>query len=120
MLDQGLTYFADPTFAAATERYCRAEARAQLLHRHVMEKADTDGVESVKQYLWMEAGRAEANAAKFAQDLGQDPRGRAAIARDLKLVQSIRQQTTDRNVRALAERGAELRDRRLKEIGENG
>ncbi len=68
---------------AAVERYCRAEGRARILHDYCMKVSLDRGVESVPAYLWGEASRAEANAAKFGSDLGLDPAGRARLAKDL-------------------------------------
>ncbi len=55
LADLGLDFLSDPTLAPALRRYVRAEARSLLLHRYVMEKAEAEGVESVKPYLWQEA-----------------------------------------------------------------
>jgi hypothetical protein len=68
---------------AAIERYCRAEARSRILHGYCMKVSLERGVEQVPAYLWGEASRAEANAAKFGSDLGIDPAGRARLAKDL-------------------------------------
>ncbi len=67
----------------AVDRYCRAEGRARMLHDYTVTTAAQKGVEAVLPYLWTEATRAEANAARFAQDLGLDPTGRAKLAKDL-------------------------------------
>lgn len=103
-------YLADDVFVEAIERYTRAEARALLLNEHVMSVAEDHGVEAVKPYLWSETTRAEANAAKFAQDCGLDATGHARVARDLGLARSAGAQFRNAGVRAIAERGRALRE----------
>ncbi len=77
-----------------------------------MTKAESEGPESVKPYLWSEASRAEANVAKFGQDCGLDATGHARIARDLGLAANIRKEASNRNPNQLGQIGAELRARR--------
>jgi hypothetical protein len=103
-------YLADATFSEAIVRYCRAEGRSQLLHEYVMAKAESEGVEAVKPYLWAEVSRAEANAAKFGADCGLDAAGHSRIARDLGLAQNIRKEASNRNLSHLGERGRALRE----------
>jgi hypothetical protein len=110
-------YLADDAFVEAIDRYCRAEARAQLLHDYITEKVDTEGVEAVKPYLWAEAGRAEANAQKFGSECGLDAAGHAKIARDLGLARNIQRDANARRTDELAATGRALRERRLKELG---
>jgi hypothetical protein len=109
-------YLADETFSEAVLRYCRAEARAVLLHDYVMEKAETKGVEAVKPYLWSEVRGADALAQKCGSDCGLDPAGHAKIARDLGMAANIRGQQASIQIGSLQEQG-----RRLYELrGSNG
>jgi len=73
----------------ALDRYARAEARARLLNEYIEAKVEVEGVEAVRPYLWTEAARSDANAQKFAQDLGLDPAGRSRIARDISLARRL-------------------------------
>jgi hypothetical protein len=106
-------YLADDVFMEAVERYTRAEARAVMLHEHVMSVAEEHGVEAVKPYLWSETTRAEANAAKFGQDCGLDPTGHARIAHDLGVAKSHRSQSAWKGTEELAKRGRAIREQRL-------
>ncbi len=120
LLFENYPYLADDVFAEALERYCRAEARAQMLHEWIMAVVEGSvevaprngrprtGVEAVPPYLWSEASRAEANAQKFGQDIGLDPIGHVRIARDLGLVARLRGQPGG-GVEALARKGNALR-----------
>lgn len=92
----------------AIARYCRAEARARMLHEHVMRVADESGVEAVPAYLWTEASRAETNAQKAGQDLGLDPTGRLKIAKDAGLAKHF----AGANVGKLVAEGAAIREAR--------
>lgn len=98
--------------AAAVGRYCRAEARAVMLHDYCMTKAEGEGVDAVPRSLWQEASRAESNAAKFAQDLGLDPAGRARVLRDLA---NVRYLNPDNGLSGIA--GSARRFRRLQGHG---
>ncbi|MCU1490707.1 MAG: hypothetical protein JWM85_2112 [Acidimicrobiaceae bacterium] len=73
----------------ALERYCRAEARARMLDEYIQGVIEQRGVEAVKPYLFSEARGADANAQKFAQDLGLDPAGRSRIARDIGMARKL-------------------------------
>ena len=101
-------YLGDLVFLEALERYCRAEARAQLLHAFVMETAATEGVNAVRAYLWSEATRADALAAKTGSDLGLDPRGHSAISRDLGLAAGLRLERSALQVKTLQDEGRRL------------
>ena len=105
-------YLGDLVFLEATERYCRAEARAQILHSFIMETAETEGVEKVKAYLWTEASRADALAAKTGSDLGLDPRGHSAISRDLGLAAGLRQERSALQIDKLQAEGRRLAARK--------
>lgn len=102
-------FLAQPIFMEALERYCRVEARAQMLDGYVVEKAVTEGVESVPPYLWTEATRADALAQKAAQDCGLDPTGFARAARDLGFATSLRQRMAAPAASRLAAEGRRLR-----------
>jgi hypothetical protein len=102
-------YLAEDTFAEAMIRYCRAEARARMLHEYVMGLAERDGVEAVRPYLWTETSRAESNAQKFAQDLGLDPMGHARIARELGWAKQLAAGRAAAGVEKLRRLGTELR-----------
>jgi hypothetical protein len=112
LLLQSFPFLAEEAFLEATERYVRAEARAQLLHDYCMEKAEREGVEAVPRTLWQEASRAESNAAKCASDLGLDPAGFARIGRDLGVAGSIGQRLQGPGLAALAADGRRLRELR--------
>jgi hypothetical protein len=63
-------------------------------------------------FVWTEATRAEANAAKFGADLGLDPAGRAKLAKDLGVaVHFGGDQLAD-----LAEQGRAIREQRQAEL----
>jgi hypothetical protein len=113
-------YLADDSFVEAIERYCRAEARAQLLHWHILTKVEEEGVDSVRPYLWTEATRAEANAQKFGADCGLDAAGHARIARDLGLATNVRQLANASKSAALASTGRAIREERLAELNGRG
>ncbi len=65
----------------ALELLCWVEARARLLHLHVMRVAAEQGVEAVPRYLWGEARRADLRAMKLTDSLGLSPMGRARLRR---------------------------------------
>ena len=67
---------------AAVDRFCRAEARARLLHSYVSKVSVESGIEAVKEYLWAEVRGADTLADKLATGLGLTPEGRAKLARD--------------------------------------
>jgi hypothetical protein len=99
----------------AVDRYCRAEGRARMLHEYAVATAAERGVEAVSSFVWTEATRAEANAAKFAADLGLDPAGRAKLAKDLGVaVHFGGDQLAD-----LADQGRAIRERRQAELDAN-
>lgn len=110
-------YLADETFAEAVHRYCRAEARALLLHDFIMDKAETKGVESVKPYLWAEVRGADALAQKCGSDCGLDPAGHAKIARDLGMASNIRGQQASMQVGNLQDQGRRLYELRVSNDG---
>lgn len=89
----------------AVERYCRAEARARMLHAWIERQVEEKGPAGVKPYVWTEAGRADANAQKFGQDLGLDPTGRAKVLRDLGWAKQLHRGRLDE----LQSRGRALR-----------
>lgn len=89
----------------AIDRFCRLEARAQMLHEYVMRVAEEVGIEHVRSSVLTEATRADMGAQKAAQDLGLDPTGRARVLKDLGWARQLSQGS----VGALAERGAKLR-----------
>lgn len=107
-------FLCEPLFGEALERYCRAEARARLLHEYVMSKSEREGVEAVPRTLWQEASRAESNAAKCASDLGLDPAGFARIGRDMGLARSIGQRLQGPTLAELAADGRKIRELRGK------
>ena len=118
LLYERYPYLADDAFVEALERYCRAEARAVMLHDYVTEKAETEGVEAVPAYLWAEARGADANAARFGQDCGLDPTGHARISRDLGLAQNVRVQHAALQVERLQAEGRLAAERRgIRESG---
>lgn len=101
------------------ELYCIAMAKAIGLNNHIAEythgtrtrriKGKTlEGYEAVPAYLWAEAARAEANAAKFAQDLGLDLTGRAKALKD----DAIRRSLDGDPLKTLGSRGRKLRELR--------
>lgn len=103
------------------ERYCRVEARAQLLHEWIMKVVEGEevvpgrgrnaggtGVAAVPPSVWTEATRADATAAKIWQEMGGDPTGRFRLLKDAGWVRHL---TGDR-VAELAERGRTLREQR--------
>lgn len=98
--------------AEAVHRYCRAESRARMLDSYVTAKAAEGGVEAVLPYLWTEATRAEANAHRFAQDLGLDPTGRAKLAKDLGFAAHF----GGESLADLAAEGRAVRERRQVEL----
>lgn len=102
-------FLASEVFAEALERYCRVEARARMLDEYVVEKALSEGVESVKPYLWTEATRADALAQKAAQDCGLDPTGFARAARDLGFAKSLTHRAHAASAADLASQGSALR-----------
>lgn len=102
-------FLGEPIFAEALERYCRVEARARMLDEYVVEKAISEGVESVPPYLWTEATRADALAQKAAQDCGLDPTGFARAARDLGFAKTLSQRTRTARAADLASQGSALR-----------
>ncbi len=114
LLEQ-FAYLAEDIFAESVERYCRAEARAVLLHDHIERVAAEQGVEAVRPYLWQEAARAEGNAQKFASDCGLDPAGHARIARDLGVARSIGQKLAGDSLVSFAAEGRKLRQLRARE-----
>jgi hypothetical protein len=65
----------------AIEQFCRAEARATLLHNHVMTVAQELGVEAVRPYLWAEVRRADLNAFRCTDRLGLSPLARVNLFR---------------------------------------
>jgi hypothetical protein len=101
-------YLGDLIFVEAIERYSRAEARAELLHTFIMETAAAEGVNAVRAYLWSEATRADALAAKCGSDLGLDPRGHSAISRDLGLAAGLRTERSALQVEKLQAEGRRL------------
>lgn len=95
-LAERFEFLGDEIFADAFRRCCVAQARANLLSEYIWDVVEgrvdarpgrkggnTTGVEAVPAYLWTEVTRAEANAAKFAQECGLDPTGFARIAKEL-------------------------------------
>ena len=112
LLFERYPYLAEETFVEALQRYCRAEARAVMLHNYVVEKAETEGVDAVPAYLWAEARGADANAARFGQDCGLDPTGHARISRDLGLAQNVRVQQAALQVERLQAEGRRVAERR--------
>ena len=107
----------DPMFATALERCCSAQARANLLSDYIWSVVEgtveaaprrgkpQTGVEGVPEYLWGELSKAEANAAKFAQECGLDPTGFARIAKELGWAKHL----AGRGLSELVSRGRELR-----------
>jgi hypothetical protein len=69
----------------AIEQFCRAEARATLLHNHVVKVAEELGVDAVRPYLWAECTRANMNAMRCTDRLGLSPLARAKL---LKIARS--------------------------------
>ena len=55
LVTDAFPFLCEPLFGEALERYCRAEARARLLHDYCVEKAEAEGVEAVPRTLWQEA-----------------------------------------------------------------
>lgn len=107
------------------ELYCMAMSRSIALNNHIEEYVEgsrtrrlkgktLSGIEAVPAYLWAEAGRAEANAAKFAQDLGLDLTGRAKALKDDAITKSLNGRPT---LEALGARGRKLQALRGREPG---
>lgn len=67
---------------AAVMQFCRAEARARMLHNWAMATAEKYGPAKVKPYVWQAATQAETNAMKCVDRLGLSPSGRAALMKD--------------------------------------
>lgn len=65
--------------AATLDRLCLAEARAQLLHSHILRVVANQEFDAVPKYLWEEARRADLRALRFADALGLTPLGRARL-----------------------------------------
>jgi hypothetical protein len=107
---------ASDLFAESFERYCTAQARYEMLDDYVMEKAEREGVEAVRPYLWTETTRAAANAQKFAQDCGLDPIGFAKLAKELGWAQHLRDMVGRKSLQELMERGRAIHVAR----GKNG
>ncbi len=98
-------YLDDPAFTDSVRLYCRAKARSELLHTHVMTVSTELGVEEVRPYLWTEASRAEANAFAMAKELGFTPLGYAQLMKEMGWAEQLRKD----NLKNLAEAGARLR-----------
>lgn len=92
----------------AVERYCRTEARGQLLSNHIMQVVKEEGVEAVAPYLWTEATRADGVSQKLAQDLGLDPAGLARLAKDFGWAKHL----AGESLSALRQQGQQLRQQR--------
>ena len=117
----GISDMALPT----VELYCRAEARALIVNEYILEvcleerevkgskyiKSGSTGVEAVPAHLWAAADRAEANAAKFAQDLGLDLTGRAKIMKDAALSKHFGL-SGESSLKGLVQEGQRLRELR--------
>lgn len=104
-------YLSDPVFAPQVSRYLEAAARERLIHRHIVAVSDEKGPGRVPQRLWEAATACTRLAAKLADQLGLSPRGHAelkAIAGHAELTQA--------SLADLAERGAEIRARRMAEF----
>ena len=66
-------------YAPAVARYLRAEARAQLLHAHIMATCETKGPDKVPSRVWEQATAADRLSAELGNVLGLDPIGRARL-----------------------------------------
>jgi hypothetical protein len=104
------------------ELFCIAMAKAIGINNHIAEYTEgtrtrkyrgivLEGYDAVPAYIWAEASRAEANAAKFAQDLGLDLTGRAKVMKDAAMSRHF----GGNRVSALAATGREIRERRQSE-----
>lgn len=103
-------FLADPVFEEALVRYCRVEARAQMLDAYIWKIVEEKGVEAVPKTIWADATRTDALAQKAAQDLGLDPTGFARAARDLGIAKSFGQRVGAQRIAALTEQGRQLRE----------
>jgi len=63
----------------AIEQLCRVDSKCHLLFEHVMEVAETEGVEEVKPYLWSECNKAGSKLLRLADSQGLTPAGRVKI-----------------------------------------
>jgi hypothetical protein len=70
----------EPIFANAVERYCRAEARAQLLSDWIFSVAEQKGPAKVAVRLWESAVASDRAASQLAAELGITPLSRARLA----------------------------------------
>jgi hypothetical protein len=75
----------DAAFGDALARYLRADARARLLHDHIVGLVAKVGVGKVPSFLWRDVAAADRLAAQLATRLGLDPTGKAGIMRDASM-----------------------------------
>jgi hypothetical protein len=70
----------EAAYAPAVDRFLRAEARALMLHEHIVTVTAEKGAGAVSSRLWEQATAADRLAAQLGSTLGLDPIGHARIA----------------------------------------
>ena len=104
-------WITEPHFADAVTRYCRAEARARLLHDFIVTVASEQGAGRVSIRLWESAATSDRLAAQLGNALGLDPSGYARL-RALATTTDVARESLNE----LRKRGAKVRARREAEF----
>jgi hypothetical protein len=73
----------------AVDRFLRAEARALMLHEHIVSVTEEKGAGKVPVRLWEQVTAADRLAAQLGNTLGLDPTGRARLQQTLASTEAI-------------------------------